>query len=437
MTKKADQMKKYYRTYDYSSRKPVFVEPDDLTEQQRHRLIESDVFCIIPWIHIHGYPTGEAYPCCLSDMDKPIGNMREHTLEDIWNDAPLRKMRTNMLTEKPCGECTKCYEQEEAGFFSMRNSSNKHFGHHIDIVDTTHDNGKLPSFELKYWDIRFNNLCNFRCRTCGDIFSSNWGKEKQSIGWLDKNIPIIQYAGRSKLDIWEQMEKHLPYVEQIYFAGGEPLIMEEHYRVLKWLVANERFDVKLIYNTNFSETKYKDLDVFEIWKLFDSVSVGASLDASGDRGEYMRKGQDWTQTEKNRERMLSVCPDVDFYVSPTLSIMNSLHLPDFHRDWISKGFLKPSDLNVNILQSPDYYRIDVLPKTVKAEVEQKYLEHIEYIKPFDNLTRATSGFSSAINFMTSSDKSELLPAFHKNIEKLDQIRSEDFLTVFPEFKGKL
>ena len=91
----------------------------------------------------------------------------------------------------------------------------------------------------------------------------------------------------------------------------------------------------------------------------------------GTRGEYIRKGQDWTQTERNRERMLKVCPDVDFYISPTLSIMNSFHLPDFHRDWMDKGFLRAIDLNVNILQGPEYYRIDMLPQHMKAACERK------------------------------------------------------------------
>ncbi len=89
-------------------------------------------------------------------------------------------------------------------------------------------------------------------------------------------------------------------------------------------------------------------------KLFDSVSIGASLDAMGPRAENMRKGTDWAQVERNREQMLEICPGVDFYISPTLSILNSYHIVDFHRDWINKGILKPWELKVNIMQSPEY-----------------------------------------------------------------------------------
>ena len=85
MSEKSETLKKYYRTYDYNSRRPVFIKPEDLSEQQAFRLMESDYFCMIPWTHIHGFPTGEAYPCCLAEMNYPIGDMKTNTLEEIWN----------------------------------------------------------------------------------------------------------------------------------------------------------------------------------------------------------------------------------------------------------------------------------------------------------------------------------------------------------------
>ena len=115
---------KYYETYDYNSRRPVFVELESLREDQQYRLMESKNFCMIPWTHIHGFPTGEAYPCCLAEMAHPIGNMREDTLEKIWNGDRYVAMRERMLQDKHCVECTRCYEQEQQGFFSMRNSHN-------------------------------------------------------------------------------------------------------------------------------------------------------------------------------------------------------------------------------------------------------------------------------------------------------------------------
>ena len=422
---------KYYETYDYNSRRPVQIELETLREDQQKRLIESKVFCMIPWTHIHGFPTGEAYPCCLGEMEHPIGNMRTNTLEEIWNGDAYKDMRQNMLNDNSCKECTRCYEQEEQGFFSMRNSSNKHFGHHIEKVDQGID----PDFELVYWDIRFSNQCNMKCRSCGPMFSSLWYDDHVKMHGKAPSHNRIEWAGKNKNDIWEQMIPHIDCIEQVYFAGGEPLIMQEHYNILKELVKREKFDVKLIYNTNFSVTTWKDLDVLEMWKLFDSVSVGASLDAMGERAELMRSGTVWNQTMANRDRMLKVCPNVDFYISPTVSLMNIDHVVDFHKDWINRGFLKPQDLNVNILQSPEWYRADCLPQTLKKNKTKKIQEHIEWLSPQDHLQRATNGFKSSLSFMNNTDNTHNLNRFNQVTSQLDSVRNEKFYDIFPELKG--
>jgi len=221
-------------------------------------------------------------------------------------------------------------------------------------------------------------------------------------------------------------------VEQIYFAGGEPLLMEEHYNILEELVRRKRFDVRLIYNTNFTHTELRGKSVFEYWKLFDSVAVGASLDDSGARGEYIRKGTDWAVVEQNRQDMLRICPEVDFYISPTLSILNARHLPEFHRDWVAKGLIQPQDLNVNILQDPAYYRIDIAPAEYKEELSTRFLNHIMWLRDQDSLGRATQGFESAITFMMATDNTHLIDTFWRKTHELDNIRRENIMEVIPE-----
>ena len=235
--------------------------------------------------------------------------------------------------------------------------------------------------------------------------------------------------------MWEQLLPHIDYVEQIYFAGGEPLLMEEHYRILDELVRREKFDVRLIYNTNFTHTDLKSQSVFEYWKLFKSVAVGASLDGSDLRGEYIRKGTDWKQVEQNRIEMLKICPNVDFYISPTLSIMNAWHLPDFHKDWVERGFIKPQDLNVNILQDPAYLRIDIAPMKYKQRLRIKYEEHLAWLQKQDPLQRATVGFESAINFMMATDNTHLIDTFWRKTHELDSIRSEQWSDMIPELQA--
>ena len=411
--------------YKYNS--SDLVRSTELTDREQFLLTESKTFCIYPWIHLHAYPTGEAYPCCHAEMKYPVGNCRSNTLSEIWQDQPMQKLRSDMLSETPNTACGRCYEQEQSGFFSGRKSANKHHGHHIKKLD------KNP-FEMTYWDIRFSNLCNLKCRSCGHIFSSQWYQDQAKLAGGDwaKNHKVLNIAGRTDTDMWEQLLPHIDYVEQIYFAGGEPLLMEEHYRILDELVRRRRFNVRLIYNTNFTHTDLKGNSVFEYWSMFDSVAVGASLDGMERYGEYIRKGTDWAVVEQNRRDMLRVCPEVDFYISPTLSIMNAWHLPDFHRNWVERGFIQAQDLNVNILQDPPHYRIDIAPIKYKQRLRIKYEEHIDWLKDKDPLQRASVGFESAINFMMATDNTHLIDTFWRKTHELDIIRSENISDIIPE-----
>jgi MoaA/NifB/PqqE/SkfB family radical SAM enzyme len=412
-------------TYKYNS--TDLVKPTELTEREEFLLKDSKRFCIYPWIHLHAYPTGEAYPCCHAEMAYPVGNTRFKSLEEIYRDAPMRELRKDMINERFNPACNRCYEQEESGFFSGRRSANKHHGHHIKRIND-------DKFQMSYWDIRFSNLCNLSCRSCGHIFSSSWYQDQAQLAGPDwvKNNKVLNIAGRDKDDMWQQLMPHIDYVEQIYFAGGEPLMMDEHYRILEELERRERFDVRLIYNTNFTQTRLKDREVFDYWRKFNSVAVGASLDAMGPRAEYIRRGTEWDRVESNRRTMLEVCPHVDFYISPTLSILNAWHLPDFHCAWVEQGLIRAQDLNVNILQDPSHLRIDIATAEYKQKLNEKYQEHLQWLRPQDHLNRATVGFESAINFLQATDNTALLPKFWAKMSELDAIRKENLLDVIPE-----
>ena len=419
--------------YEYGAKEPEKLKIKDMTPKQKELLIESEAFCMLPWMHIHAFPDGRAYPCCFALDQYPVGDLNKDSIETVFNSKGMKKMRLNMLDDKPSRQCTKCYDQEKSGFFSLRLSSNKHFGHNISMVDNTQSDGSTD-FVIKYWDIRFSNLCNMACRSCGTWFSSNWYEDHKKLTGKPPNHAKIMRVGRTADDIWEQMLKQFDHVEQFYFAGGEPLIMEEHYRILKELDKRKMYHVRLIYNTNFSKLKFKDLDVLELWNKFDSVSVGASLDAEGKRGEFMRKGTVWKDTVANRKKMLEVCPQVDFYISSTVGLINALHIVDFHRNWTDQGLLKPQDFNFNLLQYPFWQRIDLLSNSYKQKVKEKYEKHLEWLRPQDHLTRATKGFESGLDYMMRRDNFDQFHKFKDGMQKLDVIRNENILEVFPELK---
>lgn len=422
--------------YDWKDRIPNYIKVEDLTDEQQHRLMHSDNFCMLPWTHLHGWPDGRAYPCCLAKAEHPVGNLKEQTMLEVWNAEDMREMRRNMLADKPCKQCGDCYEQESAGFASMRNNSNKSFGHLINEVDQTLENGTHPEMKYRYWDVRFSNICNLKCRSCGSIFSSRWYDDDVKL-WGKPLRPRVQFAGRTDMDIWEQMQPHVPFLEQIYFAGGEPLIMEEHNRILKMLIATGNTKVRLIYNTNLTELKFKKESVIELWKHFPQVCVAASLDDMGERAAIIRSGTTWADVEQNIQDIKRECPHIDFMISPTLSLMNIWNFTKFHRYMVDSGFIQPKDFNLNMLQGPDYYRIDALPLDIKEHFKKDFEEHLEWLRPLDPLHRATGGFEAAIKFMMETDNSHLLPKFWHAVTDLDWSRKESLMSVVPELERLL
>jgi hypothetical protein len=131
--------------------------------------------------------------------------------------------------------------------------------------------------------------------------------------------------------------------------------------------------------------------------------------------------------------MLLACPNTDFYVSSTVSLYNADHVTDFHRAWANKGYVKPQDWNINILQGPERDRIDVLPQEYKEQITAKVQAHIEWLRPQDHLQRATSGYEGMLNFMNAADNSHLLGEFFRVNDIHDNYRGEYFETVFPEY----
>jgi radical SAM protein with 4Fe4S-binding SPASM domain len=423
--------------YEYGSVNPLKVSLNELSGREQQLLSTSKVFCIYPWIHLNANPDGNAYPCCMTDHHHPVGNCKTNTLAEIWNNDNMKKVRVDMLSEKPLDGCRRCYEQEESGFFSGRQSANKHHGHNVKLIKETKPDGYLDRFEMSYWDIRYSNLCNLKCRSCGHIYSSQWYQDQARLAgpeWASQNR-VLNFAGRDKTDMWNQLIDHIDHVEQIYFAGGEPMLMDEHYNILDELDRRGRYDVRLVYNTNFTHTQLKDRTVFDYWKKFDSISVGASLDGSDHYAEYIRKGTDWEEVERNRIEMLRVCPNVDFYVSSTLSIMNAWHLPDFHRNWVERGLIRAQDFNINILMDPPHYRIDIATAKYKNIIKQKFEQHLEWLRPMDQLRRATVGYESAIKFMYATNNEHLINQFWAKAHQLDEIRNENILEIIPELEN--
>jgi len=396
---------------------------------------EDDVMCILPWIHMHPWPNGKTMLCCDSPWENNIGDLRENSLEEVWNSERMKQIRLNMLSGKKCKECVRCYEKENYGHDSLRTRSNRDWlAKHWDKVENTNPDGSLDDLHIVYLDFRFSNVCNLRCRYCGPELSSNWYKDaKASTFNVSPTERIIQI--RKDVDgFMEEFDPMLEHIEQIYWAGGEPIMMDEHWGIMNRLVEMGKTDIRIFYNTNFTTLNYKGQSVLDLWKNFDNISVGASLDAEGARGEYQRKGTKWADVENNITELRERSPEVDFYVSATVSAYNAWHITDFHRNWVDKGYIKPGDWYVNVLLNNPRFRMSVLPQTLRAKIKAKWQKHLRWLEPQDNIGRATEGFKSAIKFL-DDDHTHLLDEFKAFNVEFDKLREENFDDVYPELIG--
>lgn len=395
----------------------------------------TDTFCILPWIHMHIWPNGKVFPCCLSTFDYTIGNTNSESFIEIWNSEKMRNLRTNIMNSQPTSSCVKCYEHEKNGAHSMRMNLNRDYEHHFNKVLLTKPDGSLDEIFMAYMDIRFSNICNFKCRTCGPELSSFWVNDSIALNRYSTTQPKILKIKNTLSELWQDMEQWIDTVESIYFAGGEPLIMDEHYKVLEHLIKIGKTDIHIAYNTNFSKLKYKNKDIISIWKNFKRIKVGASLDAMGSRAEYLRNGTVWKDIEDNRERLLKELPNLDFHITSTISAYNAEHCPDFFNDWISKGFIEPTQIDCNVLLSPEYMRAQILPEFKRKEIQEKYIRFVEQhkLKTLNTDGYRYASFESLIDSL-NEDKSHLMPKFINYSKQLDKLRNEQLIYTFPELK---
>lgn len=395
-------------------------------------ITDNKTMCILPWVHLHPWPNGKTLLCCESPYDHPIGDLRTNTLQEVWNSPDMRQVRLNMLNNQPSPHCVRCYEKEKNGLESLRITSNSNWlKKHNDKVQATKPDGTVDEMHIVYLDFRFSNVCNLRCRYCGPELSSNWFADAVKSSFNQTPTESVIQIRKDVDGFMEELDAMLPYIEQIYWAGGEPLIMDEHWAVMNRLVELGKTDIRIFYNTNFTKLRYKQHSVIDLWKKFKHICVGASLDAEGARGEYQRKGTEWNDVVANIEELRSRAPEIDFYVSSTVSAYNAWHITDFHRSWVDKGYIRPGDWYVNVLLNNMRFRMSILPPELKEEIKYKWQKHLKWLEPLDHIGRATEGYRNAIKFL-DDDHTHLLDEFKRFNAEFDQLRGENFADTFPE-----
>jgi len=274
---------------------------------------KPETLCMAPWTHTYLSPQTERRMCCASrepaqnfeqyiDTQSGTGRYIPVTLEQHWNSEHMQSVRRRMLAGETLPECEVCNDR-------LLNTDvyRTYFWHlfkhkYDDVIAKTDLNGRTSMLPVS-WDYRFSNLCNFKCRTCGDMLSSAWETEQrqhQMIDWSNAKNTWMQPDVRREISQFQDtqieeefsraVEEHR--VEEIYWVGGEPLMYEQHWRYMRRIIElGDGKNVYARYNTNLSRVKYGD------WNLYKDILLGlrdwqicASLDGTGPVGEYIRTG---------------------------------------------------------------------------------------------------------------------------------------------------
>jgi len=284
--------------------------------------MRPDTLCMAPWTHTYLSPQTERRMCCASR--EPAQNFEQYidtaagtgryipiTLDEHWNSEHMRSVRRRMIAGEVLPECEVCNEKL-LNTDVYRSYFNRLFGHKYDeAMRVTDEDGRTDMLPVS-WDYRFSNLCNFKCRMCGDMLSSAWESEQRQhdmINWSDAKNSWMQPDIRREISKFQDTEIEQEFstaveqhrVEEIYWVGGEPLMYEQHWRYMKRIIElGDGPRLYARYNTNLSRIDYRGVNLYrDILSHVRDWQICASLDGTGTTGEYIRTGLDYEQWRRN------------------------------------------------------------------------------------------------------------------------------------------
>jgi len=285
--------------------------------------------CMAPWVHTYLSPQTERRMCCASrepaqnfeqyiDTESGTGKYIPITLDQHWNSEHMQSVRRRMMAGETLPECDVCNSK------LLNTSVYRDYFWHLfrhklpEVYDSTNAQGRTTMQPVS-WDYRFSNLCNFKCRTCGDMLSSSWESEQKThdmVNWSNPKNNWMQPGVRKEITEFQdtQIEKEFSdaveqhRVEEIYWVGGEPLMYEQHWRYMQRIIElGDGKNVYARYNTNLSRVHYRNIDLYrDLLVNLRDWQICASLDGTGEIGEYIRTNLEYSTFLKNFEQGLAV-----------------------------------------------------------------------------------------------------------------------------------
>jgi MoaA/NifB/PqqE/SkfB family radical SAM enzyme len=404
-----------------------------------------------------GLATREDGAICACCRSHPVGFIDKESLEEIWNNDTMKRIRRQVLIGERPLECEPCFALEDQGVESLRQ---RHIEGKIpearinlypNALDSLTNDYSMP-FEIPTMELKLNNLCNLKCRMCHPMDSTSWN-DWSEVKEFYKKEDNIMYAIVEKLGLetnphldkfqdspawWANLEKLLPYFRRVEFAGGEPLMDPQHYRILDMLKPYGK-NIEIKYATNGTTLGIKGgRTIHDYWPHFKSVAVNVSLDGIGDVYNYVRSNSEWNKVVENIKEIQTI-PNVSRVVGAvTVQVSNVLQL-----DKIIEYFLDDIGIifHTHRVSYPKLLSAQVLPKELKSLAIKRLLNAKDRIKKYKmvQLHHELYDYTIAqiddnINYLMFKDQSSLWNDCVEFNHRLDASRKQSkFEEITPEF----
>ena len=439
----------------------------------------SPTFCVLPWIHLATRPNGDMRLCCTANAsgageDHEVGlikgddgrptNFSRTTPLEAFNSKYMCGVRKTMLEGNIPASCAGCFKEESQGIVSKRiwETGTWHKDEGVDIpelIAQTAEDGTVPE-QLQYLDLRLGHTCNIKCVMCSPHDSSKWVADWQKL------IPVLQDPDVKKQmrwdkkefnnkwherkEFWDELYAQIPNLKQVYFAGGEPLMIREHKLFIEEIIRQGYQDrILLRYNSNGILV---DEELIELWSKFKKVKFAVSIDAIHQRDNYIRFPTEFADVERTLHMLDNTPDNIHVSMATAVQIFNIKHLPDFMKWKVQQNFRKMNVglvggvlmggglVNMHLVHIPTFLNITILPETDKQEIRELFADFKQWL--WDNYTQDDDfwkinpygwrRWEGLLEHMNSADNSHMLPGFKEYVNKLDNIRGLCAAKVFPE-----
>ena len=415
-------------------------------------------FCPLPWMHLSVHTSGKARLCCnakhtavrdvINEDGKSVHINQIRDMKEFFNLPFYKTIRKQMLRNQKPAACSPCYDMEKYGATSFRQQFKNYWKNSfLEFLNATEQDGTLKNVNVKYLDLPLGNLCNLSCRMCHPSVSIQMKKDYDHLR-IQYGSSVDKYGEWAESpDLYKKLIPVLKTCEEIFFTGGEPLLIKQHKRILEQAIAlNSAKNIRIKYNSNLTKL---DSSLINLWKEFREVEFNCSIDGIEKVNDYIRYPSKWHVMERALETLDGFSdkyPHIKIYIHSTFQALNLFNIPkilqwtvnakwrNVHRMPHFIWLYEPKFLQAAIL--PDYLKnqaIDRIEKTVDETKSflvnynknhyQWNAEHlgilISYLKQLRETSQQEPHFKSFIHYTS----------------KMDSFRKQDITQVIPEFKG--